>query len=117
MNFGNNLRNLRVQRGLTQHQLAAEMHMAQATIASYEVGRNEPTFQVIQKFADYFHVSPLSLLPFGDILMENETTIIAEQIQDNEKLMVLFDIVHIFSDADIDTLITVANSLKAKYGV
>ena len=115
MDFGTNLRNLRIQRGLTQQKLAKDMHMAQATIGSYEVGRNEPTFQMVQRFADYFNVSPYVLLPFGDIMAETDASIIAEQIQGNEKMLDLFDAIRNFGDADLDTLITVANSLKAKY--
>ena len=116
MNFGNNLRNLRIQRGLTQYQLAQEMNMSQGAVAAYEVGRNEPSFQVIQRFADYFHVSPYSLLPFGEIFDENEKAIIGEIILDNPKLSSLFDIVQNFNDTDLDTLIVVAGSLRAKYG-
>lgn len=116
MNFANNLRNLRIQRGLSQLALANDMKMSQARIAAYEVGRNEPSFDVVQQFADYFHVSPLTLLPFGDVFQADEREMIAEQIQGSSKLMDLFDIVKNFGASDLDALIAVAKSLRAKYG-
>ena len=116
MNFGTKLRNLRVQRGLSQYQLGKAMGIPQTTIAAYEVNRNEPRFSVIQEFADFFHVSPYFFLPFGDIFSEDENAVVGEIIQGNPKLSTLFNAIQNFSDADLDTLITVANSLRAKYG-
>ena len=115
MRFGDNLRNVRIQRHLTQQQLADDMKMSQASIAAYEKNIREPSFDIISKFSEYFHISPYTLLPFGDVMMENESIIIGEQVQANEKLLDLFEIIRNFNDADLDALLAVANSLKAKY--
>ena len=114
MNFGTLLRDLRIQRGLSQYQLSVALNMPQATIAAYETGRNEPSFNVIQKFADYFHVSPYSLIPFGDIFNEEEKAIVGELVLNNEKLSDLVEIAQHFKESDMDTLLAVANALYAK---
>jgi len=116
MNFGTLLREIRVQRGLSQYQLSNALDIPQATIAAYETGRNEPSFAVIEKFAKFFNVSPYSLIPFGDIFDDNEKAIVGELVLENEKLADLVEIVQRFNESDMDTLLTVAKSLKAKYG-
>ena len=116
MNFGTILRNLRIQRGITQQRLAEDLEISQSAVTAYETGRNEPNFAVIEKFAKYFNVSPYSLIPFGDIFDENEKAIIGEIVLENEKLADLIELVQNFNDSDLDTLITVARSLRVKYG-
>ena len=116
MRFGDNLRNIRIQRHLTRQRLADEMNISQASVAAYESNIREPSFEIIQKFADYFRITPYALLPFGGIFDENEKTVVGEIVLDNPKLADLVEIVQRFDDSDLDTLITVANSLKAKYG-
>ena len=116
MNFGEILRNLRIQRGITQQKLAEDMKISQSAITAYETGRNEPNFATIEKFAKYFGVTPYELIPFGDIFDDEEKIIVGEIVLNNSKLADLVEIVQRFGDPDLDTLITVAKSLRAKYG-
>ena len=116
MNFGEILRNLRIQRGITQQKLAEDLDISQSAITAYETGRNEPNFAVIEKIAKYFGVSPYTLIPFGDIFEENEKAIIGEIVLENNKLADLLDIIQNFNESDLDTIITVAKSLSMKYG-
>lgn len=55
--FGNRLRELRVEFGLTQKQLADALGLAFSTISMYERGIREPDFVTMEAIADYFNVS------------------------------------------------------------
>ena len=112
MNFGTNLRNIRVQRGLTQQQLANDLEISQASVTAYEVGIREPSFDMVRRFAEYFHVPASSLTPFSDENIDDSITTIAENIHANEKLRILFDTVKDFGPGKLDTMITMANALS-----
>ncbi len=55
--FPEELKNLRLKRGLTQAALAGELHVTQNAIFNWENGRRDPSIEMIQKIADYFQVS------------------------------------------------------------
>lgn len=55
--FGEKLRTLRTQRGLTLRQLASILGMsAHSHLANIETGKNMPTAELIVKVADYFEI-------------------------------------------------------------
>lgn len=56
------LRNLRLQAGLSQTQLADYLHVSRAAIAKWENGNGLPDIQNLKIIADYFHISVDSLL-------------------------------------------------------
>lgn len=112
MDFGNNLRNLRVQRKITQQKLADDLDLAQSTIGAYETNEREPSFKTIKTISDYFGVSPYMLLPFES---ENENDSIArigEIVLNSQKLKELFEMVQTYDDSKLDVLLTVARSMK-----
>lgn len=113
MNFGTNLRNLRIQRNLTQQKLALEMSVSQASIAAYENGTREPSFETVKRFADFFRVAPSSLMPFSDAPGEKPIRI-ADSVQVNQKLSKMFEKLQFFSDEDLDTVAAVVNALAKK---
>ena len=55
--FADQLKQLRIQRGLTQAALSKELHVTQNAIFNWENGKREPSMEMIQKIADYFQVS------------------------------------------------------------
>ena len=57
---------LRVERGVSQKELAEAIGVSQSTIAKIEVGRNEATASTIRKLASYFNISTDYLLEFED---------------------------------------------------
>lgn len=115
MNFGTNLRNLRIQRGLTQQKLADDLKISQASVTAYEVGVREPSFEIVRKFADYFHVAPSALMPFAETSDDEYIQRIADSFMKNEKLKDLFETVKNFGADDLNTVQTVAKSLSSKY--
>ena len=111
MNFGTNLRNLRVQRQLTQKKLADDMGMSQASITAYETGFREPSFEIVRKFAEYFHVAPSSLMPFVEASDEEYVQRVADSLHKNPKLGLLFDKTSLLSDSDLDAVLSVVNAI------
>lgn len=51
------LKELRLQRGMSQLRLAIELNMNQNSISRYETGEREADYATLIKFADYFNVS------------------------------------------------------------
>ena len=57
MNFGDNLKDLREARHITQSQLAEYLQVSRPTIAGYETKNRQPDFEKLEKIADFFQVS------------------------------------------------------------
>lgn len=65
--FGDILKKLREQSGVSQRKLAEEIHVSQQTVGSWEVNRTTPNPDIMNRVADYFNVSL-------DYLLGRETT-------------------------------------------
>lgn len=61
MSIGDNIRKLRLERGLTQKQLADSCGVADATIRAYELGKANPTTKTTAKIAKALDVSTTEL--------------------------------------------------------
>lgn len=62
MSFQNNLRELRLAKGLTQQRLGEVFHVSRTTISNYETGKIEPSIKLILDISEYFEVSLDQLL-------------------------------------------------------
>lgn len=62
VDFGNTLKRLRLQSGLTQKELADKMGLTKAVISYYELQERYPSPEVLVKLASIFHVSTDYLL-------------------------------------------------------
>ncbi|MBS5327540.1 MAG: helix-turn-helix transcriptional regulator [Lachnospiraceae bacterium] len=60
------LKNLRIEKRITQAELANVLNVSSRTIASYEQGVNEPNITTILALCDYFNVSTDYLLGYSD---------------------------------------------------
>ena len=114
MRFGDNLRNIRIQRGLSQMQLAKDLQTSQSAITAYEVGKREPSFQVIERIANYFGVPMSALLPSNDFVEEDLIAVITESVHQNPNLKELFFLAKDFSPENINVLLSVAKSISGK---
>lgn len=56
-NFSEKIRQLRIERGLSQNEVAKELGLARTAIGNYEQGIREPSLDGLKKFCDYFDVS------------------------------------------------------------
>lgn len=55
--FGDILKKLREQSGISQRKLAEVLHVSQQTVGSWEVNRTTPSPEIMNKIADYFGVT------------------------------------------------------------
>ena len=51
------IRELRIERNMTQLELAMELDIGNTTLQQYETGLHEPNFDMLIKIADYFDVT------------------------------------------------------------
>lgn len=72
--FGERIKELRKERGLTQAKVASDLGIAQPTIYKYEKGLRNIPMSVLQKFANYFEMSITELIgaPTPEITDEYE---------------------------------------------
>ena len=66
VNFGDTLKNLRLQAGMTQKQLAERLWLSKATVSYYEQSVRYPSPEVLVKLSKIFHVSTDYLLGIKD---------------------------------------------------
>lgn len=116
MKFCDNLRNLRLQRQLTQMQLAEYLHTSQSAITSWENGRREPDFRTVEKIAAYFNVPLSALLPSNDNLDDSYVITVAEAFQQNPYLKLLFDRLRFMSNDNLKVIMSVANAIAQNSG-
>lgn len=64
--FSKRLRQLRVERGLTQGELAERLGIARNSIFSYETSRRVPDIDVLAKLAEFFEVTSDYLVGLED---------------------------------------------------
>ena len=66
VNMGEKLRSLRIEKNLTQKQVADRIGLAISAVSSYESGSRYPTYDTLLKLARMFHVSTDYLLGIAD---------------------------------------------------
>ncbi len=62
VDFGNILKKLRSEEGLTQQQLADRLGITKSVVSYYELHERTPSPEILVKFASIFHVSTDYLL-------------------------------------------------------
>ena len=87
MDFGNRLKELRLQAGLTQKQLADLIGVTKSVISFYERQERTPSPDVLKKLASVFHVSTDFLLDIDNVkrldisgLDENDIQIVSMMV-------------------------------------
>ena len=87
MNMGEKLKSLRIEKKLTQKQVADRIGLAISAVSSYESGTRYPSYDVLVKLARIFHVSTDYLLGMTDIrnidvtgLSDNEIELVSQLV-------------------------------------
>ena len=62
VDFGNTLKKLRLQEGLTQQQLADKLGVTKSVVSYYELQERYPSPEILMKLSHIFHVSTDYLL-------------------------------------------------------
>lgn len=84
VNMGEKLKSLRIEKNLTQKQVADRIGLAISAVSSYESGTRYPSYDVLVKLARIFHVSTDYLLG-----ITNTRNIDVTGLNDNEIELVL----------------------------
>lgn len=66
VNMGTKLKSLRIEKRLTQKQVADRIGLAISAVSSYESGSRYPSYDVLVRLAHIFHVSTDYLLGMTD---------------------------------------------------
>lgn len=114
MDFSTKLFNIRVQRNMTQMELAKALGTAQSSIASWEKGRREPDFATVRKIANFFKVPMILLFPTDDEVDEEYIYVVSQTLHSNPKLKALFDSAKFLPDDKLNALLIMAESLNIK---
>ena len=79
--FGDKLRALRMEKKLTQNDLAARLGIVGASVSSYEKNKQYPSVEVLIQLCQIFDVSADYLLGLSDDKNFNTSTLTDEQLQ------------------------------------
>ena len=79
--FGDKLRALRMEKKLTQNDLAARLGIVGASVSSYEKNKQYPSVEVLIQLCKTFDVSADYLLGLSDDKNFNTSTLTEEQLQ------------------------------------
>ena len=83
-----NIKNLRKHKGMTQEELATQLHVVRQTVSKWEKGLSVPDAQMLQKLADALDTDVRTLLG-STVEAPDEPDKIAEQLAKiNEQLIV-----------------------------
>ena len=63
--IGQQIRTMRLSRGMTQADLAKAINQSQSSIAMYENGKREPDFETLEALADVFNVPMITFVADG----------------------------------------------------
>ena len=78
--FGNKIKALRSEQGITQQQLAKKLGLVRATVSAYEQGIKYPSIDVLIKLCSFFNVSSDYLLGLSDNKKLSVSELTDEQI-------------------------------------
>ncbi len=115
MNFAERLRELRIQRGFSQVELAKKLGLSNSTISMYERGEREPDFDTLDLIGDFFNVDVNFLLGKEDgsrYYLEPQVAELAKEVYERDELKTLFDAVKDIPKEDIETVIRMIKGLK-----
>lgn len=118
MPFNDKLRQLRIERGLTQEELANLTGLKRSAIGMYESGSREPKFEILEILADFFNVDMNVLLGKENVpaqyYINPETVALAQTIHDNPELRILMDASKDLSPEDVKFVADLVQRMKRK---
>jgi len=79
--FGDKLKALRIEKGLTQRKLAEKMGLVGGSISAYEKNAKHPSVKILMELCAFFNVSADYLLGLSDNIEFNMSSLTDEQIQ------------------------------------
>ncbi|MBB6669074.1 helix-turn-helix domain-containing protein [Cohnella nanjingensis] len=90
MNMGERLRELRLERGISQEEVARHIGITRSAYSHYEINNRQPVYETLIKLSDFFDVS-LDYIIGGNPPKHREA---AASAQDSEILRLIKDMNH-----------------------
>ena len=122
MAFKERIKTLRLEKNLTQDELAKATGLSRSAIGMYESGSREPNFETLEVLADFFNVDMNYLLGRSEILncptyyLDPEVAELADQLHKNPELRILFDASKKLTKEDIQFVRDMVDRMKREEG-
>lgn len=71
----NNVRDLRIRKGIQQKELAIEIGVSNATVSDWEHGKKNPSGERLRKLADFFDVDPTVVLGKAELFVPEDPAV------------------------------------------
>ena len=111
--FGENLKELRKSRGYTQDRFARAINSNQVNVSAWELGTRIPTLATIRHIADVFKVPLSSLITSAESgLADDFVQEVADVLQRDPKVRLLFDKARYMSEQDLDVVLGVVSAIS-----
>ena len=110
--MGVRIKLLRMNKGMTQQELADELGVKRSTIGMYEQGQREPDMETIDAIADVFNV-PSGYVAFGGEgrYLDQRDSDRLEALHQNPRLGMLFDRQMKMKSEDVDFMLQMAERI------
>ncbi len=112
MNFGQNLRDIREERGIYQKELAAYLNVSISTVSNYENGVHLPDLDVLYQIAEFFNISADYLL--GRTQYQYDIKLLNRTLSKNYTVTDLVNTVIELPSKEKDSLMEYIDYLKAR---
>ena len=110
--FGENLKALRKSRGYSQDKFARAINSNQVNVSAGELGTRMPNLATIRHIADTFKVPLSSLISMEESGLEDDyVREIADMLQHNPQIRMLFDRAKYMSQSDIEAVLSVVDAI------
>ena len=116
-NFASVMKRLRIERGITQEQLAAMLKVSRSTIGMYETGSREPDFETSEAIADIFNVDMDYLMGRSDVERKHPITPSGVQVPPGFRPLPEMTQVPLIGNIACGTPITAEENIKQYIGV
>ena len=111
------MKELRVQRGLTQNEPASVLHTSREAYSMYENGKREPDFATMERLADYFGVDMDTL--YGrtpsveaTVRIDADSLEILRAVRERPEMKILFSVSRDVTADDLIEAIRIVEGLK-----
>ena len=116
--FASRLKELRINKGISQLGLAEILGMSQQAIGKWETGKATPDYDNLKRLANYFNVTTDFLLgenskvnPEPHYYHDPKVVEMANELKDNPDMRILFDASRKLSKEDIEAVIHIVKSM------
>lgn len=117
--LGNRLKKLRLEKKLTQLQIAQKVNISEARYNLYENNKRQPDYELLKSLAEVLETTTDYLLgndnttkTISSVIPDNELADKLSVLIENKRISLLFDKLGELNDSELDQFIDIANIIK-----